>query len=95
MDPPYFQKGSDLYMNYFKAEDHRQLRDVIKNINKRWMVSYDNNEFILNLYTEYRKVIYRLSQCASNRIGDEVLIFDNIHHFDESITKLSSPNIIR
>ena len=95
LDPPYFQKGSDLYMNYFKAEDHRQLRDAIKNINKRWLVSYDNNEFILNLYTEYRKVIYRLSQCASNRIGDEVLIFDNIHHFDESIEMLRSPNIIR
>ena len=35
LDPPYFQKGSDLYMNFFKAEDHRQLRDVIKNMRNK------------------------------------------------------------
>lgn len=94
LDPPYFQKGSDLYMNYFKEKDHQMLRDAVNKISKRWLISYDNSDFILSLYTEYRKVIYQLSQCASNRTGDEVLIFDNSHSFENSLNMLKQPIVL-
>lgn len=94
LDPPYFQKGCDLYMNYFKEKDHQILRDVVNKMKKRWLISYDNNDFILNLYTDYHKVIYQLPQCASNRTGDEVLIFDNSICFEKSLDMLKQPIVL-
>jgi DNA adenine methylase len=94
IDPPYYQKGSDLYMNYFTAKDHKVLRDATQNITKRWIMSYDNCDFILDLYSNCRKVAYKLSQCASNRIGDEVLIFDDSHIFETSLESLKDAIIL-
>ena len=94
LDPPYYQKGSVLYMNAFKDANHQSLAEKVRQQKKKWMVSYDNHSFILDLYKEENKVVYQLSQCASNRIGDEVLIFDKRLNFKESILKLNSPKIL-
>ena len=88
IDPPYVQKGADLYMNYYSQKDHKNLANNVDLIENKWLVSYDNHEFILSLYNKHRKVLYRLSQAASNRIGDEILIFSDKIIFDESIKKL-------
>lgn len=88
LDPPYYQKGSCLYMNAFKDADHAVLAGRVRQLQCRWMVSYDSHEFILNLYSKERKVRYQLSQCASNRVGDEVIIFDDRINFEKSINKL-------
>lgn len=84
LDPPYFQKGSELYMNFFNTQDHYKLSQEVQKLQSNWMISYDNHEFILNLYSSMRRVIYQLSQSTSNRTGDEVLIFP-----DKIITKES------
>lgn len=91
LDPPYYQKGSELYMNYYKNSDHEKLSKHVHLIKDKWMVSYDNHEFILNLYANQNKVTYKLSQSASNRIGDEVLIFSKKLRFRNSIQQLKSP----
>lgn len=91
LDPPYYQKGSCLYMNAFKEADHEALADRVRQLRCKWMVSYDSHDFILNLYKQERKISYQLSQCASNRIGDEVIIFDDRINFEKSINKLTSP----
>jgi DNA adenine methylase len=91
LDPPYYQKGADLYMNFYSKEDHKKLSKYVHRMQKKWMVSYDNHDFILNLYAEQRKVIYQLSQSASNRVGDEVLVFCKDLNFLESIVSLNSP----
>lgn len=90
LDPPYYQKGADLYMNFFSDNDHRQLAKQVPKMNKKWMVSYDNQEVILNLYAERNRIVYKLSQSASNRVGDEVLIFSDKIKFTDSIIKLNS-----
>ncbi len=95
LDPPYFQKGADLYMNYFTDKDHIDLSNVVKKIKNPWLVSYDNQSFILNLYAQYQRVVYQLSQCASNRVGDEVLIFKDGQEYQHSIQFLKSPIIIQ
>jgi DNA adenine methylase len=56
-------------------------------------VSYDNNEFILNLYAEQRKVIHKLSQSASNRVGDEMFIFSKKIDFSDSVDVLKFPTL--
>jgi DNA adenine methylase len=94
IDPPYVQKGADLYMNYYSKNDHSKLAKNVELIQKKWLVSYDNNEFILSLYEKHKKVLYRLSQATSNRIGDEILIFSDKLTFNESIRKLQDANAI-
>lgn len=94
LDPPYYGKGADLYMNYFSEKDHMALSSFVKSLDKKWMVSYDNNEFILNLYSEMNRVLYKLSQSASNRVGNEVLIFADSLNFQSSINKLAEPELI-
>lgn len=94
LDPPYYQKGADLYMNFYSNNDHKKLSKHVLKMKKKWMVSYDNHDFILNLYTEEKKVVYKLSQAASNRIGDEIIVFSNEIQFTESIKALKSPLIL-
>lgn len=94
LDPPYYKKASDLYMNFYLEKDHENLSKHIRNINKRWMISYDNQDFILNLYEQERKVLYNLSQCASNRVGNEILIFSEEISFADSINYLKTPMLI-
>lgn len=91
LDPPYYKKGADLYLNAFKDLDHKNLTVAVGDIRKFWMVSYDNQPFILDLYEKYNKVLYQLSQCASNRIGDEVIIFDPQIQYNDSLRYLSQP----
>lgn len=94
LDPPYYQKGADLYMNFYSKEDHKRLSKHVHKMQKKWMVSYDNHDFILNLYAEQNKIVYKLSQAASNRIGDEILIFSNGIEFKESMNTLKSPILL-
>lgn len=94
LDPPYYQKGADLYMNAFKDKDHAALAKRVNLLQNRWIVSYDNHDYVLNLYPDKTKVLYQLSQCASNRVGDEVVIFDERIRYDEAINMLNSPILI-
>jgi DNA adenine methylase len=94
LDPPYYKKASDLYMNFYLEKDHENLSRHVRNINKRWMISYDNQDFILNLYAQERKVLYNLSQCASNRVGNEILIFSEGINFADSMNYLKTPVLI-
>jgi DNA adenine methylase len=94
LDPPYYQKGADLYMNFYSKRDHKRLSNYVHGMNQRWMVSYDNHEFILNLYPEEQKIGYKLSQSASNRIGDEILIFSKKLQFSSSVQMLSNPRVL-
>lgn len=94
IDPPYVQKGAELYMNYFSMHDHKILAKNVNLIDKKWLVSYDNNEFIHNLYNEKERIIYKLSQSASNRIGNEIIIFSDKLNYMESLTNLRDPIIL-
>lgn len=94
LDPPYYQKGADLYMNAYSEKDHQALSQYVHKIEKKWMLSYDNHEFILNLYKKENKFIYKLFQSTSNRVGDEVLFFSNGLSFNQSMSRLNDSVII-
>ena len=81
-------------MNFYRDQDHQKLAKYVKRLHKRWMISYDNQDFILNLYAQEPKLIYQLSQCTSNRTGDEILIFSNKLSFTNSINQLRSPSVL-
>ncbi len=84
-DPPYYLKASSLYMNFYEKEDHIKISEKIKSIrNFRWIVSYDNHEFIKSLYPTFRSKEYQFNHSAhSPRAGKEILFFsDNIRQPD-------------
>lgn len=93
-DPPYYKKGKGLYMNYFSKKDHEQLKKAVTCITTKWMMSYDNEPFILGLYPEMRKIIYQLSHSTSNRICREILIFSNNLNVGNSIKYLHKASSI-
>lgn len=88
-DPPYYKKGSELYMNFFRSQDHEKLSRFIRDIEQNWIVSYDNEEFIKNLYSEFHQIIYNLYQSTSNKKGTEVIIFSNRISFNNSTLLLN------
>lgn len=89
IDPPYYEKGSNLYMNYYNDQDHERLSMKIRKLKKPWVLSYDNHEFIVNLYSNYERRAYRLQHSTSNRIGNEVVVFSPVLSFKKSIEKLN------
>jgi DNA adenine methylase len=88
LDPPYYEKGSNLYLNAYKDEDHQRLSRHVKKLSTPWLLSYDNHSFITNLYRPYEKRAYRLQHSTSNKIGDEVLVFSQRLKFKESLNHL-------
>ena len=51
-DPPYYETEGH-YAVVFRKEDHARLRDALKACRGKWMVSYNDCEFIRNLYDGY------------------------------------------
>ena len=76
-DPPYYQKGSTLYMNYYMKEDHQKVADKIKSIqNVHWIVSYDNHQVIKDLYEPFQAKEYSFNHSIhTSKMGKEVLFF--------------------
>lgn len=94
LDPPYYQKGANLYLNAFKDEDHEKLAKFVTKLSTPWLLSYDNHSFITNLYQRFEKRAYKLQHSTSNKIGDEVLIFSPKTMFAKSMSFLREPQII-
>lgn len=79
-DPPYFNKGSELYKNYFTLSDHVKLHDEItKNVDIPWLITYDNTTEIIDIYkSEYKIALFDLSYGTSNRKAvSEIAILHN------------------
>lgn len=76
LDPPYFAKGQDLYLNHYLPGDHSKLSDFLgEGTAFDWVLSYDNVPEIRNLYRDYRKVFFDLDYSArERRVGKEVMI---------------------
>lgn len=81
LDPPYYDKGSQLYLNYYTPDDHRALAEFLKaNHAIKWVLSYDDVPEVRHLYRDVRHIHYGLNYSANSvRRGREILFFsDNI-----------------
>jgi len=78
LDPPYYVKGQGLYRNYYNHDDHLHIMNVLSSSDFKWVVSYDNNEQIKNMYANFRQVEYTLKYSAQFKSeGKEVIIYSN------------------
>ena len=50
-DPPYF--GAECYEVEFPGEDHYRLKNTLEQIQGKWMLSYNDCDFIRDLYQNY------------------------------------------
>lgn len=89
LDPPYYEKGANLYLNAFKESDHEKLAKHVSTLSTPWLLSYDNHSFITNLYRPFEKRAYKLQHSTSNKIGNEVLIFSDGTKFQNSLEHLN------
>lgn len=79
-DPPYVQKGGQLYMNYFTEDDHRKLRDSITKLKRKWIVTYDICPVIKELYRNYRGSTLNINYSANvaKQAQEYIFFSDNI-----------------
>ena len=78
-DPPYYNKGKDLYINFYEHADHQQISQLISKLKDRyWLVSYDNDVNIRNLYQPFLQRTYELNYHAANAsTGTEIMIYSH------------------
>lgn len=68
-DPPYYETEGH-YAVVFRKEDHKRLRDTLANSKGKWMVSYNDCEFIRELYAGYYiTAVSRLNNMAQRYQG--------------------------
>lgn len=79
-DPPYYVKGSQLYRNHYKHDDHKEIAEKIKSLPFSWIVTYDNCEQIKNLYSgcEGFEFSLRYTVSKSRQIATELMFYGNI-----------------
>ncbi len=78
LDPPYYNKGQELYENAYTPEAHAAVADKVLALQKRWLVSYDDTPEIIALYKDYRPLQYGLTYSAQERRkGGEVMFFSS------------------
>jgi len=75
-DPPYYSKGSSLYMHYYEEKDHELVSSKIETIKDfHWIVSYDNVPEIERLYYGFRKKEYFFNHTAHKSKKDNEILF--------------------
>lgn len=79
LDPPYYVKGTRrLYANFYGHDDHVAIAKLIRRARRPWLVSYDDQPEIREMYRGFRSSRYHLSYTVRDRYnGREVLFFSD------------------
>jgi len=80
LDPPYYEKGRDLYYDFYQPQDHATIQRYLTTTlsKKLWAISYDNVRPIRALYRGRQRITYTVGYSARDtRQGDEVMFFSD------------------
>lgn len=80
LDPPYFQKGSQLYRNFYEPQDHATIARRVAKLKVPVIVTYDNAREIGELYQKFEQVEFNLkySTHLARPEATELLIYKNL-----------------
>jgi len=79
-DPPYFNKGYQLYENHYSAGDHSAIAQRMQELKVPWIVTYDDCPQIRSLYESARATTFSLhysTHLQRNR-ATELLYYGNL-----------------
>lgn len=78
-DPPYFEKGKELYLNFFTYDDHVRIEKLIREqLNCDWFITYDDAPQIAHIYSGCTMRRFSLNySVARKRKAKELMIFKN------------------
>lgn len=94
-DPPYYETES-YYEAVFRREDHERLRDILAGIRGRFLVSYNDCEYIRELYRGFQiEPVSRLNNLAQRYQGGSEYAEVLIANYDMEERKKSLPVQIR
>jgi len=77
LDPPYFKKGPQLYLNAYEHDDHENLSWALGKLSSSdcWVLTYDDAQEIRTLYRNSKVRSYTLNySAAQSKQGRELLI---------------------
>lgn len=76
LDPPYVIQGKELYRHYYTKSDHVKLgRYLQQTQNLNWILSYDDDPLIHQIFTGTEKNIFEFKYYANKtKIGRELII---------------------
>lgn len=77
LDPPYYVQGANLYEHAMSDDDHRRLASRLRAFKQtRWLLSYDDHQFIRQLYAWANSDAVNLTYTVANlrRKNSEILI---------------------
>ena len=75
LDPPYVQKGPGLYRSAFNETKHRSLARRVGYARSKWVVTYDADRLIDDIYGNYERGDLKISYTANVKtIGKEKII---------------------
>lgn len=91
-DPPYYKKGSSLYVNHYSHNDHVELCKKISKLRKDYLlITYDNVEAISKLYSKFYNTTYSLKYSAQNKYeGSEIMIFGKKLFVSDELKKINN-----
>ena len=93
-DPPYFNKGNRLYRNYLTKNDHKEIADVIEKKSNDWIVTYDDVEYLREVYQKYFiKNYYIKYSAAQKKRASEIMIFSDAKMYDNIVKDFISKNV--
>lgn len=76
IDPPYYNKGAELYENSFTQKEHFMISKRIMKLKVPWVLTYDNVNPIIEMYSFCNSKEYELTYTAQNkRVGNEIMFF--------------------
>ena len=94
-DPPYYETEGH-YEVVFRKEDHMRLRDTLKACRGKWMVSYNDCDFIRELYDGYYiTAVTRLNNLAQRYEGGCEFPEVIITNYDPKEMERSQPRQMR
>ena len=84
LDPPYYVKGSCLYLNHYNFSDHKELANFLNSHNDfYWALSYDNIEEIKKMYSKRNHFGFSIKyHIDTPKQGEELMVLSDIVRFN-------------